>query len=121
RRQLERDALVGQPLGEVAELDLDDRLDLLATEGLEDHDLVDAVQELGPQRLAQALEHELTDALGLFVLAEEVAPEVRGHDDHGIAEIDGATLAVGESAVVEELQQDVEDVAVGLFDLVEED
>jgi hypothetical protein len=43
------------------------------------------------------------------------------HDhDHGVLEVDRATLAVGEATVVEDLQEDVEDVGVGLLDLVEE-
>ena len=46
--------------------------------------------------------------------------QVRRHDQHGVGEVDRAALAVGEPAVLEHLQQDVEDVGVGLFDLVEE-
>ena len=48
-------------------------------------------------------------------------PDVRGHDDDGVLEVDRAALAVGEPAVVEDLEQDVEDVVVRLLDLVEED
>ncbi len=40
---------------------------------------------------------------------------------HGVGEVDRAALAVGEAAVVEDLQEDVEDVGVGLLDFVEED
>src|SRR5208283_4531821 len=47
--------------------------------------------------------------------------EVRGHDEDGVLEVDGAALGVGESAIVEDLQEDVEDVGMGLLDLVEED
>ena len=47
--------------------------------------------------------------------------EVGRQDDDGIAEIDGVALAVGQPAVVENLQQDVEDVVVRLLDLVEQD
>ena len=46
--------------------------------------------------------------------------EVRRHDDHGVLEVDRATLRVGETAVFQDLQQRVEDVGVGLFDLVEQ-
>ena len=49
------------------------------------------------------------------------ARDVRGHDQHGVAEVDRAALAVGQAAVVHHLQQDVEDVGVGLLDLVEQD
>jgi hypothetical protein len=37
-----------------------------------------------------------------------------------LLEVDRASLGVRESAVVEDLQQDVEDIRVGLLDLVEE-
>ena len=66
--------------------------------------------------------HDLrAQALGILLLAEEVAAEVRGHDDHGVPEVHRAAVAVGEAAVVEQLQQHVEDVAVRLLDLVEQD
>ena len=39
----------------------------------------------------------------------------------GVLEVHGAALAVGEAAVVHHLQEHVEDVAVGLLDLVEQD
>ena len=45
---------------------------------------------------------------------------VRGHDHDRIAEVDRAALAVGQPAVVEQLQQDVEHVGVGLLDLVQQ-
>jgi hypothetical protein len=51
----------------------------------------------------------------------EPRPEVAGHDQHGVAEVDGATLPVRQAAVVEHLQEDVEDVRMLLLDLVEED
>ena len=48
------------------------------------------------------------------------AAEVARHDEHGVGEVDGAALAVGEAAVVEQLQQHVEHVGVRLLDLVEQ-
>ena len=45
---------------------------------------------------------------------------VRGHDDDRVAEIDPASRAVGEVPLVEDLQHGVEDLGMGLFDLVEE-
>ena len=38
----------------------------------------------------------------------------------GVAEVDRAALGVGQAAVVEDLQQRVEDVGVRLLDLVEQ-
>ena len=97
---------------------------------VEDDGVVDAVQELGPevllQRLVDLLLHLLV-ADGLVGLAEADAglaqilgAEVGGHDQHGVAEVDRAALAVGEPAFLEDLQQRVEHVGVGLLDLVEQ-
>ena len=46
--------------------------------------------------------------------------EVRGHDQHGVAEVDRATLGVGQATLFENLQQRVEDIGMGLLDLVEQ-
>ena len=46
--------------------------------------------------------------------------EVRGQDDDRIFEVYGSALRVGDSAVVEDLQQHVEHVRVRLFNLVEQ-
>ena len=47
-------------------------------------------------------------------------PRLRRHDQDGVAEVDRAALAVGETALFQDLQQRVEHVGVGLFDLVEQ-
>ncbi len=57
----------------------------------------------------------------LAELGEKRAAEVRRHDDDRVLEVDRAALAVGQPAVVEELQQDVEHFGMRLFDLVEQD
>ena len=53
-------------------------------------------------------------------LHDVLRADVRSHDDHGVLEIDRPPLPVCDPAVVEYLQQDVENILVGLFDLVEE-
>src|SRR5205085_1084936 len=55
------------------------------------------------------------------VFQDAVAADVRGHDDDRVLEIDRPPLAVGQPAVVQDLQQHVEDVMVRLLDLVEQD
>ena len=52
---------------------------------------------------------------------EKFRAEVRRHDDQRVAEIDRAALTVGQTAVVEHLQQHVENIRMRLFDLVEQD
>ena len=46
--------------------------------------------------------------------------DVRGHHHDRVGEVDGAALAVGQAAVVEELQQDVRHIGMRLLHLVEE-
>jgi hypothetical protein len=54
-------------------------------------------------------------------LLDELRAEVRGHHDHGVAEIHGAALAIGQAAIVEHLQQHVEHVRMRLLDFIEQD
>ena len=49
------------------------------------------------------------------------APEVRGHDDDAVAEVDPAALGVGQVPVLQDLQEDVEHLGMRLLDLVEQD
>ena len=96
---------------------------LLGRQGAEDDDLVDAVDELRPEAPLQDLHQLVTQLVERLVapgvLLDALGAEVRGHDHDGVLEVDRASLCVGESAVVHDLQQDVEDVRVGLLDLVE--
>ena len=97
---------------------------------VEDDHLVDAVEELRAEVVLQRLVHLLLHPLvghGLARLGEADrrlaqvgGAEVGGHDEHGVLEVDRAALGVGEAAVLQDLQQRVEDVGVGLLDLVEE-
>jgi hypothetical protein len=113
--------------------EIHDLLDLLAGELVEDDDLVDPVQELRPEDLLEVthdlLLHVLVGRAGLVVGGREperdvardvLRPDVRGHDHDRVAEVHGAALGVRQPAVLQDLEQDVEDVRVGLLDLVEE-
>ena len=100
-------------------------------QAVEHDDVVEAVHELG-------LEHALGffQQLALHVavrvlflggretefarLADHVGADVRGHDDHAIAEVHLATERIGQVSVFENLQQHVHDVGVRLFDFVEQ-
>ena len=100
----------------------------LAAEGMEDDDLVDAVDELGPEVAAQHV-HQLAPQPRLVVLVgaaqaevalDDVRAEIARRDHDRVGEVDHPALAVGEPAVVEDLQQDVVDVRMRLLDLVEQ-
>ena len=119
------EVVVGESFGDVTELDVDDLTELVLAEGFEDDGFVDAVEELGPEDGFEGFVDVGVDfPVGAFVgseLLDLVGGDVAGHDDDGVFEVDGSAVAVGESAVVEDLEQDVEDVGVSFFDFVEQD
>ena len=97
---------------------------LAALEPVEQDDLVDAVEELGPEARAHDRHHLIAHGVGVLALRlvdQELGAEIRRHHDQRVAEVDRAALAVGQAAVVEHLQQHVEHVRVRLLDLVEQD
>ena len=54
------------------------------------------------------------------VLEQVLGADVAGHDDDRVAEVDPATLRVGQVPVLEDLEEHVEDLGMGLLDLVEQ-
>ena len=100
---------------------------------MEEDDLVEAVEELGPEMLAQRHHDRAANAFrqldvggpGRAVVLRRfrdvLAAQVGRHDHDRVLEIDRAALAVGQPAVVEELKKDVQHLGMRLLDLVEED
>ena len=126
-----RHVALDELLAEALYLDLDDVAHVLALELVEDDDLVDPVQELGTEDLTQLARdpalHLLVGESGVIRaeaerlgLVDRLRPDVGGHDEDDVLEVHGAALRVGELPVLQDLQHDVEDVRVGLLDLVEE-
>ena len=116
-----------------AELDVDNLLDGLHVELVEGDDLVETVEELRGKLLAQAL---LDDRAGMLLVAlvdaqseracgveshaaakllQLAGTGIRGHDDHGVAEVNQPAVAIGKAALVKHLQQQVEHVAMGFL------
>ena len=50
-----------------------------------------------------------------------MAAKVAGHHDDRVAEIHGAALTIGETAIVEHLQQDVEHIRMRFFHFIQQD
>ena len=83
--------------------------DVVLGEGLVEHNLVQPVEELGPEGVVQ----QIVD--GIFRLGGDVAllidavqqilgPQVGGEDDNGVLEVHGSALTVGNPAVVQYLE-----------------
>src|SRR5579864_6100774 len=123
---------VAHPALHVLEQDRHDLRDMLPRERVEDDHIVQPVQELGVEHLVHLvldpLLHFLEAALGVGrVEAERLAlhdvpgADVGRHDHHGVLEVDHPAVVVGQVALVEHLQQDVEHVRMSLLDLVQKD
>ena len=120
-------------LEESLQLQLDDPLHVGELQRAEQHDVVDAVEELRRKGLFEgfavlalrggdrrgALRDGAVTHLHRF-LDHVARPDVRGHDDDRVAEVHPAARTVGEVSLVEDLQHGVEDFGVRLLDLVEQ-
>ena len=130
-RELDGHALPDEAVPQLAHHEVHDAANLVLRERLEHHDLVHTVEELRAEK-ALELAHRATLDLLVGELAGPCAKAHRAglgdfarahvgrHDDDGVGEVNLAALAVREPALVKDLQQEVEDVRVGLLDLVEE-
>src|SRR5215213_139280 len=130
--QLQLEVVLGDLDANAVDHQVDDLLDLLLGELVEDDHLVDPVEELRSEDFFEVAHdpvfHVVVRHAGLVgdgeadrgVLRDLRGADVRGHDHDRVAEVDRASLGVGEPAVLEYLKEDVEDVRVGLLDLVEQ-
>ncbi len=92
---------------------------------LEQDRLVDAVEELRPERLPQishdAFAHGFRDRVAGHAFEQMARTDVRGHDDDRVLEIHRPAQRVRDAPVVEHLQQDIEYIRMRLLDFVKED
>jgi len=111
---------------EVAGGDLeDDRF----VEREERDDGIDAVEDFGSEEPAHGIGEVFAGGVASGVSGPEpdragmeaLGAEVGGHDDDAVAEVGDASGGIGQSAIAEELEQQVEEGGVGLFEFVEED
>jgi hypothetical protein len=90
----------------------------------EDDDLVNTIDKLGREVRLNRTHHQRT-RLGLHrALAHIVqvrGAKVRGHDDHCVAEVYDAALAICKAAVIEDLEEECDKLPRGLFDLIDKD
>ena len=108
-----------QPLIEPLQQDRGNLLHLLLRKRLEHHDIIDTVQELRPEIILQQLLHR---PLGLLeaLVQDLMRAQIRRHDDDRILEIHHPALAIRQAAIIKDLQQHVEHIAVCLLDLIQQ-
>src|SRR5690606_27481335 len=120
-RQFQRQPAVGQQTIQTLQLNVDNSHDVFLRQAVEDDDLVQPVQEFGPEEVIQ-LGHDRT-ANGVRVATghrlDDLRADVARHDDHRVREVDGTPLPIGQTAIIEDLQEHVEDFGVRLLDLIQ--
>src|SRR5262245_61217913 len=129
--QLDLDVSLGESMAKSIELNLHNHLQVFLRERVEDDDFIHAVEKLRPEVIPHLSENRFFHSFVTFtrerpailplVFEDAIAPDIRGHDDNRVLEIDHPALPIGQPPVVEDLQQQVEDIVVSLLDLIEED
>src|SRR5258708_8901550 len=120
---MECDVALGQARAQAIDLNFHDLLHLIASNLLEDDHFVNAVDEFWSETLfAQALAHQALHVILVHAVKfmQPGGTYITCHDNDRVFEIDRATLSIGQAYIVEDLQQHVEDLRRGLFDLVAE-
>src|SRR5712691_108801 len=136
---LDRHLQLNQTLAEPLQLTIDDLPDLPRRQALEDHHGIDTVEELrakhplqlfvdfflgvlvAPLDLIRLVDNRRLETERRPSLVDIADAQVRGHDDHGVREVDGLALRVAEPPILEDLQEHVEDIGMRLLDLSEKD
>ncbi len=126
---MQDNATLGQTFGQRARLDFGNGADMFGGQRVKYHDIIEAIDEFRAEMRLHRTHHRRlhlgvgfrTQPLALGDFLDVLRAEVRGHHDYRIAEIDGAALTVGQAAVVEHLQQDIEHIRMRLLDFIKQD
>ncbi len=123
---MQLDIPLSKPAGKPADGHVDNPQDLLLGQRREDHNIVDTVDKLRTEVMLHLLFHLLLylvcdGSVLAHLLDQQRASDVGCHNDDSIFEIHRAPLIVGQPAVVQKLQQDVEHIRMGFLNFIEED
>ena len=86
-----------QELPQSLELDVDDLADVLATQRMEHDEVVDSIYEFGAEVAADDIHDGVLHRIIVLLTGhflDQLRAEIRRHDDHGVAKIDGPSLPV---------------------------
>ena len=100
--------LVRQAAVELGHQQVDDVGDVVAGQGLVEHDLVQTVEELRPEGAAEQLLHLASGrfgdlAIGVDAVQQILGAQVGGEDDDGVLEVHRPALTVRNPAVIQYL------------------
>src|SRR5690348_18274014 len=116
----------------VVDQQIEDLEHVIVVQSIKDNDLVEPVQELGIEQPFDLAHHQVAQ---LFVrcpfrrrLEAQVraplqipGPDVRGHDDNRVLEVDRVSQAVCQLPVFKNLKKNIEDVGVRFLNFVQQD
>ena len=125
-REVEGDLAVLEAFADMAQLVADDAPQILAGQGLENHDLAQAIEEFRAEMIAHRLQYRFLGAFAQLATAGDaveqmLGSQIGGEDDHRIAEVHDPSLAICQPPLIEHLQEGVPHLRIGLLDLVEQD
>ena len=122
-RDLEGDVLLAELGEQTLEVDVEDALHGVLADGGERHNLGETAKELGTEVALHDL-HEVVVCGRIAGRGEGIddifAADVRGEEDEGVGEVTHTAETVVQLALVEYLEEEVEDRLVGLLYLVEQ-
>ena len=134
RREFKGDLLLGDPLPNLRHFEVDDLEQVLLAQRPEEDDVRNPVDELRLEDLFGLVEHFFPHRLDVVEIVpaaggeahgrltlELLRADIGGHDDDRVPEVDRATQRIGQPAVLENLQQQLDHVRMGLLDLVKQD
>ena len=89
---------------------------------VEDHNIVDAVEEFWAEVTAQYLEHFIVQHRQVITgkVHNHLRANIARHDDNGVTKVDRPALAISQTAVVQHLEEHIKDVGVGLLDFIKQ-
>src|SRR2546425_5687538 len=116
-----------EPPAQMLELDVDNLLQMFFRKGMEHDDLIHAIEKFRTEVIAHLRQYRFLHPFIALpfespaILQNAMAADVRCHDDDRVLEIDCSSLTIGQPAVIQDLEQHVEDVAVRFLHLVKKD
>ena len=97
---------IDQPCMQITELDIHNAANMLATEWMEDDNIINSVNELWAEILRNDFHDRTLHCLIVFLapkVLDHLRTKIRCHDNYRIAKVDGASLSIGQSTVIKYL------------------
>ena len=112
--------LLVQAVTQLMQYQFNDFFNLFCLQRFEHNDVINTVQEFRTEEVHQHLLN-LFSVHRALCLHNLVAAKVTGHDNQGILEVNDTAFTIGQTAIVQNLQQYVKDICMCLFDFVQQD